>query len=35
LDRVTASEAAGCGFNSRHAHHSLHSFPFGVLAHFT
>ena len=20
LDRVTASEAAGCGFNSRHAH---------------
>ena len=22
LDRVTASEAAGCGFNSRHAHHS-------------
>jgi hypothetical protein len=21
LDRVTASEAAGCGFNSRHAHH--------------
>jgi hypothetical protein len=23
LDRVTASEAAGCGFNSRHAHHFL------------
>src|SRR5207342_1036312 len=21
LDRVTASEAEGCGFNSRHAHH--------------
>src|ERR1051325_5502578 len=21
LDRVTASGAAGCGFNSRHAHH--------------
>ena len=32
LDRVTASEAAGCGFNSRHAHHFLQSFSFGVLA---
>src|SRR3954468_7714778 len=23
LDRVTASEAAGCGFNSPHAHHFI------------
>lgn len=31
LDRVTASEAAGCGFNSRRAHHFkiqvVHDFP--------
>src|ERR1041385_6176250 len=26
LDRVTASEAAGCGFNSRHAHHLFMQF---------
>jgi small subunit ribosomal protein S21 len=30
LDRVTASEAAGCGFNSRHAHH----FFFRMIADF-
>src|ERR1041385_3201121 len=27
LDRVTASGAAGCGFNSRHAHHSRKILP--------
>jgi hypothetical protein len=30
LDRVTASEAAGCGFNSRHAHHSFCTAPMGL-----
>ena len=25
LDRASASEAEGCGFNSRHAHHSCES----------
>jgi hypothetical protein len=31
LDRVAASEAEGCGFNSRRAHQFLHSIPWPAI----